>query len=104
LAEITAFESTPLMEQVFDQLRGLTPQNNSAAAVTLAGTPDCWRNYTIPLVAARAYPDCAAKPLIPILVFWLIIFFVCFGLISENNQQLLRLCSSVRCRCVEQFF
>jgi len=42
LAEITAFESTPLMEQVLDQLRGLTPQNNSqrqllAHALQIAG-------------------------------------------------------------------
>ena len=85
LAEITAFESTPLMEQVLDQLRGLTPQNNSqrqllAHALQIAGEIIQSR-WLLLEHTQTALPT----PLIPILVFWLIIFFVCFGLISESN-------------------
>jgi hypothetical protein len=84
-AELSAFERTPPMEQVFDQLRGLEPQKNSqqqalSQALQLAGEliQSRW------LVLEHAQTG-LPTPLIPILVFWLIIFFFCFGLISENN-------------------
>ena len=86
LAELTTFENTPPMEQVLDQLRGLAPKNNSqrellSQALQIAN--DVMQSRWLLL---EHNETALPMPLIPILVFWLTIFFICFGLISESNS------------------
>jgi len=85
LAELSAFESTPPMEQVLDQLRGLEPQKKSQQQVLAQALQIAGELIQSRWLVLEHTQTSLPTPLIPILVFWLIIFFFCFGLISENN-------------------
>jgi hypothetical protein len=86
LSELTALESNPPMEKVLDELRSLAPQNNTQRELlsqALQIGRELMQSRWLLLEHTQSF---LPTPLIPILVFWLIIFFFCFGLISESNS------------------
>jgi hypothetical protein len=73
------------MEEVQDKLRRLSPQNDyqrllHAQALQIAG--DIVQSRWLMVEQARSS---IPTPFLVILVFWLAIFFLCFGLFAESN-------------------
>ena len=85
LDELNTFESAPPMEQVLDQLRGLDPQKKSQQQLLSQALQIASELIQSRWLVLEHTQTSLPTPLIPILVFWLIIFFFCFGLISEKN-------------------
>lgn len=82
---LSEFEKGTGLERVSDVLRGLSPKNDSQRllqAQALQITVDLAQSRWLLIEQAQ---NSLPTPFLIIMVFWLTIFFVCFGLFSESN-------------------
>jgi len=84
-ADLRAVENRAGIEGVLDKLRALTPKNDSQRLLQTQALQICNDLAQSRWLIIEQSQGALPNVFLVVLVFWLIIFFICFGLFSEPN-------------------